>query len=301
MKNHLILALLGIFTLLPTQGFCRGGEETNGGDGVVAEFFFAFDNIISLFPEDLHYSETLVFTKKDLRATRQTVSVSSAPNLYLNDKEVMAINKPYANPPSITISQSLWKNLDFDAKQHLVLHEILPILGHQDKDYGYSSWISQRIFRSNSQGWLNTLQALRACRREAIQSLTWGHLQRLDSQYSLNEVLNTGLYQGCAILYTRLFEIGVPANTCINETSDDMQFSTALSFMIRKLKQEPEIFWELDIFKSQVQRMIQLGADPHLKCHRNDLSACDHFSDLRDSHRGDDSFEFLQKRCLKQQ
>ncbi|WP_415061503.1 hypothetical protein [Bdellovibrio sp.] len=290
--------LFATVLVLPSLGYSRGGEETNGGDGVVAEFYAVFDHIIDLFPEQLHYSDTTVFTRQDLQKIRMSIATTSAPSLYLNDKEVMAINRPFTNPPSIVISQKSWKDLNADAKQKLVLHEVLPIMGYHDQDYSYSSWISQRIFLPETDGKLTSLQALRACRREAIQSLTWAHLQKLTSQYSQSDILNAGLYQGCSALYARLFEIGIPANTCIAETSDEMQFSTGLSFMIRKLKQEPEIFWESNAFKTYLERMIQLGADPKVKCHENDMSACDHYNSLKAKYRPDDSFAFLERKCF---
>jgi hypothetical protein len=288
-----------IFLVNPQVGSARGGEQTNGGDGVVADFYGALDMVIALMPPQLRYSESLSFKKDDFQNIRDRVFITSAPSVYVGQQEVMALNKPKSNPPEIVVSQRLWPVLGQENKYRLALHELLPIMGYADKGYSYSGWIAQRVMNLNKERSPAALfRSMRICDLWAIQNITWESLQLVIAQYSLAGMLEAGVLESCSPFYARIFEIGISPNVCFAEMGREGFSMTAFGYMLRGFLEIPDAVSSRRLFRESLYRMVELGADPQFKCHPNAPSACDILQQI-DFGRvvNPERFDFLKERC----
>lgn len=114
-----------------------GGISSNGGDGIVSEVFDIATSLHRLFEKNnIKVIDLNLFYKKLL-----SVKIYSEPRVYLNGKEVGAINTPVLN--TITFSQQHWFSLQNSPKLKLVLvlHEFLGLMGYSDADFSISNKI----------------------------------------------------------------------------------------------------------------------------------------------------------------
>jgi len=123
------------FSQLDARAATMGGISSNGGDGIVSEFF---DIARSL-------QKSLVQLKQkdvDVELFAKTISnakIYSKEKVFLGSKEVTAINTPQLQ--EIYISQSRWMKLvNFPKlKYTLVLHEFLGLMGYDDRTFNISN------------------------------------------------------------------------------------------------------------------------------------------------------------------
>lgn len=115
-----------------------GNSVGNGGDNVAQEF----TNLARLAVKNLSAVEISVQDQKNLekiKAGIESVHVSSEKQLFLNQKEVNAINRP--SKLEIIVSRGRWKELKSEKVQTrvaLVLHEYLGVMGLDDQQYALS-------------------------------------------------------------------------------------------------------------------------------------------------------------------
>ncbi|KHD87723.1 MAG: hypothetical protein OM95_12950 [Bdellovibrio sp. ArHS] len=114
------------------------GQESYGGNGTVGEFrLISLDlqRLVGYLPASTLPSATFA---ADFIAKGPFVEIQGQDKVYLDGVEVDAKNFPYKQVPLIEVSVSRWSALTTFAKYHLVLHEMLPILGFIDDHYQYS-------------------------------------------------------------------------------------------------------------------------------------------------------------------
>lgn len=178
MKKLILCLFLAFTSLVPA--FAKAGYETHGGDAICAEFMEAFDAIV----ETLNNSNLNAIEKgvvDSLVAKRQVVQLSSKPELFLDGVEKDAINYSGDGLPKIEISQKSWARLTKDQKSILVLHEILPIAGFNDKDYSISLNLYKIAYGNNVTNTKN-FNTMVDCDVEGIQKLTPADFQPLASE-----------------------------------------------------------------------------------------------------------------------
>lgn len=176
MKN-IILSITVLFFSTYARATVTQGIETNGGDGIVAEFFETFDRVISNLNPSSLTADDKVMVKK-LQEVRSQVSVSTEPELWLNGIEVDAINQPSAVPPRIVISQKSWQRLLYPQKQHLTIHEMLPVAGYYDRDYKASTQLINKapiVFSSRKEIYL----AFLSCKKDLLQRMNISDFERI--------------------------------------------------------------------------------------------------------------------------
>jgi hypothetical protein len=131
----MILTMVFLFSI----STYAGNSVENGGDSVVQEF----TNLARLAVKNLSGLKLADDDQKNLdkiKAGLESVQVSSQPTLFLDKKEVNAINVP--SKMEITVSRHLWKDLKNEKIQDriaLVLHEYLDVIGLQDQHYALSN------------------------------------------------------------------------------------------------------------------------------------------------------------------
>lgn len=159
------------------------GQETNGGNVYTMEFFRIFDWLRNPEAEqcwaDLGWKP---MTKYHLDKYRTEVEVRSEWTLELDGKSVAAINQPYRQPPLIAISETKWILFSETQKIALVLHELLPILGFNDRDYSKSS-----KFLSCYEEWkksrVHYQQAFRTCDEPSLEVMTVVDFNKMDLSF----------------------------------------------------------------------------------------------------------------------
>lgn len=145
------------------------GIETNGGDGVCAEFLTLFDYMVMELRDALLTTEEVKIMKVMIEK-RKIVELSSEPELSINGIPKDAINYPTLAKPKIVISQKSWARLTRLQKKQLVFHEMLPVAGFADKDYAVSSILVSKTgdgVRNN----IEILQAFGSCNAVVLRSL----------------------------------------------------------------------------------------------------------------------------------
>jgi len=115
-----------------------GNSVGNGGDDVAQEF----TTLARLAVKNLSAVKTSAADQKNIEKIQtalESVHVSSEKQLFLNGKEVDAINQP--TKLEIAVSRSRWKELKDEKIQTriaLVLHEYLGVVGLDDQHYALS-------------------------------------------------------------------------------------------------------------------------------------------------------------------
>lgn len=123
--------LWSFFFIFSLQSFGQGSIVGNGGDGIAIEFRSLARDILQ------NLKATSILSSADLEKFSKSVNdseITTQDRLFLNDKEVDAINYPTLQ--KITISRSRWllTSRTIPAAVSLVFHEILGLLNiHDDK------------------------------------------------------------------------------------------------------------------------------------------------------------------------
>ncbi|MEK2645836.1 hypothetical protein [Bdellovibrio sp. BCCA] len=208
--KKIILTLLFSF-LLPTTSFAyiRNGTETNGGDGFVADFYRVLDNTIKILNskslEDIEQVQLI-----EIKKQRSNLDVISAPSVFLNDKELSAINNPYFSPPRITISQKFWQGFSEEQKIQLVLHEMLPVVGFSDHDYKFSGALMAKILPS-SQDLATIYDLIDTCSLSRIDSFD---MNTLKFAKKLNYLIHSAALKGCGTFVKKAVQSGWDIDYC---------------------------------------------------------------------------------------
>lgn len=133
MKSFLSLLLISILSASPAA--LAGGISSNGGDGIVSEFFDIARNLQkALAQQNQRVVDADLFAK-----TINSAKIYSQEKVFLGNKEVSAINTPALQ--EIYVSQVRWKGLAKTPKLKyvLVLHEFLGLMGYEDRTFSISN------------------------------------------------------------------------------------------------------------------------------------------------------------------
>lgn len=227
------------------------GTETNGGDGLVAEFkSLAYELLKNLQEGNLNSNETEIVFK--LTASMSHIEIATAPMLLLDGKEVDAINQPQLQPAKITISHVGWARLNITQKRHLILHELLPVSNYYDKDYKLSSALAMKssfIFGSQR----DIIQSFYFCKTDAIASLRRSDLERLrfDQLFTdpVGATANMLCLQGLQVLIKADFEM----NYCVARDFTTLQ-------LLEKFKDLHVKRFGLEKYQEYYNQMVNAGA-----------------------------------------
>jgi|GEM_PF-4925680 hypothetical protein len=255
-----ILALF-IFSLSTTNVFAigggggeGGGQETNGGDGFVAEYLHVFDNLMKELPNKIILPNGKIIFKQRLINGRLESRYASVEYLILESIEKGASNQPYLTPPTITISRTFWKALTLEGKRLLTLHEQLFIAGYDDTDYSYSSAAYDRIVNGQTYDKIVLNSSLATCDEQFFDRLSKADFDEsfpsLDQQ---NAAFYAATIVGCLDFIKLWAQWGKNVNQCI--------LYTPLSAVVQsnRIKDFPTRF---EILKT----LVQAGALPNLEC-----------------------------------
>jgi hypothetical protein len=130
MIKLLLILLLSFATRASTFG-------TRGGGDINAEDFFNIVNTEIRFLNLFKSQDVLLFTGAYKNHKNDIIVRFTDNKLFLNDKEVQAIN----DPATLTIEISLqhWLKLTLADKLKLALHELVSLLAIPDNDYSFSA------------------------------------------------------------------------------------------------------------------------------------------------------------------
>lgn len=190
--------IFSCFAALPLMAASPEGIETNGGDGVSAEFLAILDQTLAALT-DAYLSEDQTILVEALASKRTVVAVSTAAELYLDGVEKDAINHPTLAPPRIIISRKSWSRLTAIQKKHLGLHEMLPLVGRPDQDYKLSSELANKLHhfqRSN----MEVQRAFFTCDGNILGSIGRSDLERLRETSLAHDVAISLCYTGLRVL-----------------------------------------------------------------------------------------------------
>lgn len=174
------------------------GIETNGGDGMAAEFLAAFDETLALLG-DAYLTDDQNKMIDVLTEKRALVTISTVAELFLDGVEKDAINHPTLVPPKIVLSRKSWSRLSPTQKRHLSLHEMLPIAGIADSDYKVSSLLVNKIHliaRSN----LEISRAFFVCDEQVLNTLGRMDFQRVRDEPLVHNAAISLCYKGLQLL-----------------------------------------------------------------------------------------------------
>ncbi len=137
-----LLSLLMVI-VVSNQAFGKagGGQEGGGGDAYATDFVgHARVLLAGLHSRPIEGVDPVVLAR-----ALDEVLVSSEPRLFLDEREVDAINYPFSSPPRIKLSRKGWDALKETPhlKYRLAFHEYLGILGIDDTGYQISSRLNQ--------------------------------------------------------------------------------------------------------------------------------------------------------------
>jgi hypothetical protein len=145
--SHKFLAML--VTLLLSWNAMAASEETDvqvthGGDAYTAEFLKIYGDLRQIiFEPVIPLSTGIEISVSNLDSVRTKLKIESLPVLFRNDQEVSAINTPASF--LIQISQKHWNQINYQQKELLILHELLPVLGFIDDEYKHSAAWAQYL------------------------------------------------------------------------------------------------------------------------------------------------------------
>lgn len=137
--NVLLIAASMAFSMAQAQ--FEGGISSNGGDGIVSEFFDIARKIQTAMVEQ-NYQKV---DAKLLAKTISTAKIYSEEHVFLGENEVSAINTPALQ--EIRVSRTRWKaSADMPkTKFVLVLHEFLGLMGVEDRTFNISNQVFQEL------------------------------------------------------------------------------------------------------------------------------------------------------------
>ncbi|WP_413288665.1 hypothetical protein [Bdellovibrio sp. HCB337] len=217
------------FSSLPS----KAGIETNGGDGVCAEFLSVFDELVVELSETL-LSEYEKSVLQSVKQKRMIVDLKSVPELSLDGVPKDAINFPGLEKPRIEISQSSWARLSKNQKAQLVLHEMLPIAGYNDQNYILSSSFVNKTGGGRKRN-IEIARSFLNCRYEELERVTTTDLQRIRLQnfYDLggNSVMS---------LCLRGLELLIQAEWDLNRCTQGKTVLSQLEYFFESHLDEPE-------------------------------------------------------------
>ncbi|MBT3234787.1 MAG: hypothetical protein HN353_02440 [Bdellovibrionales bacterium] len=142
-----IFLLITLCWMVTSVAMGKIGQEGHGGDIVVAEFILRAKNISQQFEkieqEFLPDSEFALLFKEAVESTK----ISSAEHVYLDNVEVDAINYPDLEESMIVIGRNRWldQRITPFARNLLVIHEYLSIIGYRDIQYALSYELTETI------------------------------------------------------------------------------------------------------------------------------------------------------------
>lgn len=150
-KLVLIMTVLASVSTWGKPTLNAGGDRGNGGDTYASEFVAAAYGILQW----LHEHPVAEIKTESLALVILQTKVYSQDQLTLEGQTVDAINYPKAKPARIEINRQRWDQIRDDEYRQwrLVLHEYLPILGIDDRNYQVSrkldsSQICERSIRA---------------------------------------------------------------------------------------------------------------------------------------------------------
>lgn len=219
MKLAFQLLILLSLSLTAKASPMNEGQETNGGDGFAAEFLIELDSLLEQMPMTLILADGSPLKSSVLINARNAVRVSSAPQLILNGVEVAAINRPYATPPEIVVSRSLWRELSKEQRSHLTLHEILPVAGIFDADYKNSSQIYSQLRSGFAVTFSSMLKVVDNCDTGAIQQLSRTSFKKSLTPPQMTSLLFTALNNKCRALVEKYLLWSIPMDHCMGQRS----------------------------------------------------------------------------------
>lgn len=228
MKFAFQLLILLTLALSSYASPMKDGQETNGGDGFAAEFLIELDSLLEQMPMTLILADGSALKSAVLTSARNAVRVSSAPQLILNGIEVAAINRPYANPPEIVVSRSLWRELSKEQRSHLTLHEILPVAGIYDADYRNSSQIYSQLRTGFAVTFSSMLKVVDRCDAGTIQQVTEASFKRSLTSEQMTSLLFTALNNKCRALVDKYVQWNIPMDLCVGKRSTLMIYMQSI-------------------------------------------------------------------------
>lgn len=192
----------------------HAGIQTNGGDGIVAEFLAIFDNLYFELSHTNLNSDKVKGTQilAAMNSKRAHLELKSTPELSIDNIAKDAINYPELNPPLIEISQISWSRLSRVQKAQLVLHEMLPIAGYADHDYALSSWfINKTNLGEDRNGEIKRI--FESCNSSELKNIKLFEIKRIleQRQIALPHIVSKGI---CVEGLRLLIKAGWDLNLC---------------------------------------------------------------------------------------
>lgn len=138
--SFLLITLAAQISLSRLAHSAESGQEGHGGDLIVADFLILGRDLSA----SLHQVAKAALPSENFAEEFDNVlskaRIVSAERVYLGGAEVDAINYPWENPPRVVIGRERWLDprLARERKQLLILHELLSVLGHDDRLYQIS-------------------------------------------------------------------------------------------------------------------------------------------------------------------
>ncbi|MDG0815779.1 hypothetical protein [Bdellovibrio svalbardensis] len=215
MKSLLSLLLIVLLNTNNAFAIILKGQETNGGDPYAAEFFNIWDRFTPLLPAYFSLPNGQGLDRNELQRVRSIVRISSEEKITLDGVEKGAVNRPHPTSPQIIISRSYWGRILLAQKQLIVLHEVLPLVGINDKDYANSNAIFQSLTEDKSpderRGYIS---AIRTCEPDVISQLTQYRFEKIFKPNDRMDMLFLAVQSRCAEFLRRLTSWGYDFNVC---------------------------------------------------------------------------------------
>ncbi|AHZ85267.1 hypothetical protein AB1A81_12725 [Bdellovibrio bacteriovorus] len=246
----LVLALTFVSTVASAQVQRPGGIETNGGNAYAAEFFSILDDLLSQFGQKiLSEGDSTVVAK--VRATRYRISVKSETRVLLGDVEVSAINQPGLN--LIILSEDVWSRLNADQKRLLVLHEILPVAGFDDKNYHLSSSLLAVLTTTDATA-EQIKDLIGMCQKYRIATFD---LELLKSRKDLSYMIHVAALRGCHPFIEKAAQAEWDVDSCWNEKTAYQRLVKSVDVLLPAEMQD-----RLDT----AELLLRLGANEEFNC-----------------------------------
>lgn len=244
-----ILLSLTLSALAFAQPHHPGGIETNGGNAYAADFFSILDNLLGLLEKKILPEQSSIIVNK-IRAQRYRLTVRSQAQVFLQDFEVSAINQPSLE--LVVLSESVWTNLTVEQKTLLVLHEVLPIAGYQDKNYNLSSSLLTLLNTEDSEAdQIKDLIGL--CQKYRIINFELLLRKRTDLSY----LIHLAALRGCHDFIESATKSGWNIDACWDEMTAYQRLAKSVDVLLPA---------EMKDRLKTAQLLKQLGANEKLSC-----------------------------------